>query len=157
MNPPLQIVTSRQGAHQVAGLNDRSHVSRVRALMGPRAGVRLALMFAIASCHGGDTGPRDITVTLAACSLGATQAAKTCPATSLLPLQLVEVRAVATPLESFSIDRVVITAEGVITQADTFVPQSAAAGAAIAVDTFFVPSVFGTVTFTAKASGGSAS
>ena len=128
----------------------------VRAVVSPRAGVRFALLLAIASCHGDTTGPRDVTVTLAACGLASAPATKTCPATSLLPLQSVEVTAVATPVGSFPIDRIVITAQGVVARADTFVAQTPGLGAAIAVDTFFAPPVVGTLTFTATASGGSA-
>lgn len=127
----------------------------MRTLLSPTAGVRLAVLLAIAGCHSEATGPRDISVTLAACGLGSTPATKTCPATSLLPLQFVEVTAVATPTGSFSIDRIVVRAQGVITAADTFVAQSPGPG--VAVDTFFIPAVVGTVTFSATASGASAS
>ncbi|HWC74636.1 MAG TPA: hypothetical protein VG454_11940 [Gemmatimonadales bacterium] len=128
----------------------------MRTLLKPRWGIPLAL--ALASCHVDQTtGARDISVTLAACGLGSTPAAKTCPATSLLPLQRVEVTATATPSGSFPVTRIVITAQGVISVADTFVPQSPGPGTGIAVDTFFIPPILGTVTFNATATGGSVS
>ncbi len=132
----------------------------MRTLMSPRAGVRevlLSVLLVLAACHGDATGPRDISVTLTACVLGTTPAAKTCPATNLLPLQLVEVTAVATPSGAFPIDRIVVTAHGVITVSDTFVAQSPQPGTGVAVDTFFIPPALGTVTFNATASAGSVS
>src|SRR2546428_10998477 len=153
MIPELQAATSLGDWTEVAESNDRGYVTRppvtsfggtsVRALVSSRAGVRLALLLAIASCHGDTTGPRDITVTLAACGLASAPATKTCPATSLLPLQFVEVTAGAKPPGPFSNDRIVIPAQGVINPATPFVAQLPSVGVAFPFITHLHPPFFG--------------
>src|SRR5205823_6979383 len=99
-------------------------------------------------------GPRGITVTLTLCALPNTPGgSKVCAATSAAPLQAVEVTAVATPSASFPVHRIVISAAGLITRADTFAADNSAAGPGIAVDTTYLPGLAGRGTSSGAARG----
>jgi len=133
-------------------------VSRSWWSIRSRAQTLLAVLLAADGCGGDGTGPRGITVTLTLCALPNTPGgSKVCAATSAAPLQAVEVTAVATPSASFPVNRIVISAAGLITRADTFAADNSAAGPGIAVDTTYLPGLAGAVTFTATASGPAAS